>query len=368
MRARLVRFRPPSRARVAFRALAGLLALFLAATALPARAQQEQVHTIPHFTFEGGGRLDDMKVSYATWGRRSPGDDNVLVLLSATSGLKTWANAHIGAGKAFDPERWYIVSIDAIGGGGSSQPRDGLGNRFPRYTNRDMVRAQHALLTDGLKLRGVAAFIGGSSGAYQALEWGVTYPGYARGLVLYSGTARADRHVKSIVDAIVATLSLDPAYASGAAVPAGGDAVRRAAIVYFPWLGSDAALEAFESDAAMARAQAGFSESWARNWDATGLAWRYLSSRTHDVSAPYGGDMAAALGRVTGSVLVLNVTSDRTHPLPLSRAMAQGLTNATVTEALLDSPRGHLAIFAPPGTPEFAFVERSTRAFLETLR
>ncbi len=355
-------------ARIRLATAALFLPLLLAGAVMPARAQQEQTHVIPQFTFEGGGQLEAMKVSYATWGRRSPNDDNVVVLLTATSGLKNWANGHIGPGKALDPERWHIVSIDSIGGGGSSQPRDGLGSRFPRYNIRDMVRAQHALLVDGLKLKGVAAIVGGSSGAYQALEWGVTYPGYARGLVLYSGTARADRHVKSIVDGIVATLSLDPAYASGTAVPPGGDAVRRAAIVYFPWLGSDAALDAFESDEAMTRAQNGFAESWARNWDATGLAWRYLASRTHDVSAPYGHDMAAALARVTGSVLVVNVTSDRTHPLPLSLAMAQGLTRAQVTQALLESPRGHVALFGGPGSPEFAFVERQTKAFLDTLR
>lgn len=331
-------------------------------------AQQEQVYTLAHFSFEGGGQLDGMKVSYATWGQRSPADDNVIVLVPATSGVKNWAASHIGPGKAFDTDRWFIVSIDAIGGGGSSQPRDGLGSRFPRYNIRDMVRAQHALLTDGLKLKGVAAVAGGSSGAYQALEWGVMYPGYARGLVLYSGTARADRHVKAIVDSIVATLSLDAAYAAGTAAPPGGDAVRRAAVVYFPWLGSDAMFEAMPSDEAFAKAQAGFAESWARQWDATGLAWRYQSSRLHDVSAPYGSDMARALGRVTGQVLALNVSSDRTHPLPSSQAMVRGLAHAKVTEALLDSPRGHVAIFSGPGSPEYAFVESRTKAFLAGLK
>jgi len=345
-----------------------LCALWLALAPPLARAQQEHSYTIPHFTFEGGGQLDGMKVSYATWGQRSPADDNVIVLVPATSGVKNWAASHIGPGKAFDTDRWFVVSIDAIGGGGSSQPRDGLGGRFPHYNIRDQVRAQHALLADGLQLKGVAAIAGASSGAYQALEWGVTYPGYARGLVLYSGTARADRHVKAIVDSIVATLSLDPAYVSGVAAPPGGDAVRRAAVVYFPWLGSDAMFEAMPSDDAFAKAQAGFGESWARQWDATGLAWRYQSSRLHDVSAPYGGDMARALARVTGQVLALNVPLDRTHPLPSSQAMVKGLVNAQVTEALLDSPRGHVAIFAGPGSPEHAFIERQTKAFLAGLK
>lgn len=346
-------------------------ALALAAAALlaaPAAAQQEGVHTIERFAFEGGGSLDAMKVSYVTYGRRAEGDDNVIVLVPPTSGLKNWAAAHVGPGKAFDTNRYFVVSIDAIGGGGSSQPRDGLGTRFPRYNIRDMVRAQHALLTDGLKLRRVLAVAGASSGAYQALEWGVTYPDFARSLIMISGATHADRHVKLIVDGIVGTLSLDPAYAAGVPAPPGGDAVRRASTVYFPWLVSDKAVEAMGSDEALAKAMAGFAESWARNWDAIGLAWRYQSSRLHDVSAPFGGDMAAALARVRGTALVLACDTDRTHPLPLNEALARGLVNARVTYEVMQSPRGHTAVFAGPGTPEYDFVDRHVRGFLAAQR
>jgi hypothetical protein len=52
-------------------------------------------------------------------------------------------------------------------------------------------------------------------------------------------------------------------FASGNALPAGGDAVRRASTVYFPWLGSDESLEGFGSDEELAKAQAGFAENWA---------------------------------------------------------------------------------------------------------
>lgn len=334
----------------------------------PALAQQEATYAVPQFGLEAGGVLENMKIGYVTWGQRAPDDSNVIVLLPPTSGLKNWANAHIGKGKSFDPERHFIVSIDAIGGGSSSQPRDGLGSRFPVYNIRDMVKAQHRLLTQGLGIQQALAIGGASSGAYQALEWGVLYPGFARGLLLYAGAAQADMHVKCIVDGIVATLSLDPAFASGNASPAGGDAVRRASTVYFPWLGSEESLGTFSSDEELAKAQAGFSDNWARNWDAIGLAWRYKSSRLHDVGAPYAGKVQEALQRVKGTVLVMPVTTDRTHPMELSQIMRKGLTQARVTFAPLESIRGHAAIFRPPGTPEFEFVSRRTREFLETLR
>ena len=349
------------------RAIAGVL-LGVGLGTAPALAQQEGLYTIPRFVFEGGGALNDMKVSYVTYGQRAAGDGNVILLVSATSGFKNWAAAHIGAGKTFDTDRYFVVSVDSIGGGASSQPRDGLGARFPQYNIRDMVRAQHALLTDGLGIQHVLAVAGGSSGAFQALEWGIVYPDFARGLVLYAGAATADRHVKVIIDGIVATLSLDPAFVAGAAVGPGGDAVRRASTVYFPWIGSDQALEAMGSDEVLAKAEAGFAESWARNWDATGLAWRYRSSRLHDVSIPFDNNMAAALAAVKADVLVLPVSSDRTHPIALNQSMAKGLVNAKVTYALLDSPRGHVAVFLGPGSPEYMFVSQTTRTFLNALR
>lgn len=231
-----------------------------------------------------------------------------------------------------------------------------------------MVRAQHALLADGLGLRHVVALGGASSGAYQALEWGILYPDFARGLLLYAGAARADRHVKLIIDGIIATLELDPAFAGGAAAPIGGEAVRRASTVYFPWVISDQALATMDSDDVLARAEAGFAASWARDWDAVGLAWRYRSSRLHDVSAPFGGSLSLALGKVHGSVLVLPVDSDRTHPIALNEEMAHGLVNAKTTYAVLHSPRGHAAVFAPPGSPEYEFVSSTTREFLAALR
>ena len=337
--------------------------------ALPdARAQQEGSYTIDRFQFEAGGTLEKMKVGYMTWGTRAPQDANVIVLVPPTSGLKAWASAHVGRGKSFDPERHFIVSIDAIGGGTSSQPRDGLGSRFPVYSIRDMVRAQHELLTRGLGIQRALAIGGASSGAYQALEWGVTYPDFARGLLLYVPAARADSHVKVIIDGIVGVLSLDPTFNAGHSVPAGGDAVRRASTVYFPWLGSDAGMKAFATDDALARAESNFADNWARNWDAVGLAWRYRSSRLHDVSGPYKGNMAEALGRVKAAALLMPVTTDRTHPVSMSDDMRQLLVNARVMNAPLDSPRGHVAVFLPPGTPEGDFVEARTREFLQSLQ
>jgi homoserine O-acetyltransferase len=137
----------------------GALALF-AALALrppPAAAQTEAVHSIPRFTFENGAAMQDMKVGYATWGRLNERRDNAVLLVPGTSSGRMFAASYIGPGKAFDPERHFIIGADPIGGGNSSKPADGMGPDFPRYTIRDMVRAQHHLVTQGLGLRRLLA-------------------------------------------------------------------------------------------------------------------------------------------------------------------------------------------------------------------
>lgn len=187
------------------------------------------------------------------------------------------------------------------------------------------MRAQHSLLADRLGLPHVLAVAGASSGAYQALQWGIVYPAFSRDLILWAGAAQADRGVKVIVDGIVATLSLDPAFASGQAVPPGGDAVKKASTVYFPWLTTERGLALMGSDETLAKAESGFAKSWARNWDAIGLAWRYRSSRLHDVAAPFNGNLAAALGTVAAGVLVL--------PLPVT-------TELTRSSSTKQWPRG----------------------------
>ncbi len=89
----------------------------------------------------------------------------------------------IGPGKAFDTDRYFVVSTNLLGGcrgttGPSSiNPASGrpYGSDFPVITVADMVRAERAFL-DALGIARLAAVAGGSLGGMQALEWAVRYP------------------------------------------------------------------------------------------------------------------------------------------------------------------------------------------------
>ena len=124
------------------RALAFAVVTLFAIGIGPLRAQQapagqEAVHVIPQFRFESGKTMDGMKVGYVTFGKLNADKSNAVLLVPGTSSLRHWADDYVGPGKMYDTDTYFFVSVDAIGGGTSSQPKDGLGADFPAYTIRD---------------------------------------------------------------------------------------------------------------------------------------------------------------------------------------------------------------------------------------
>ena len=323
------------------------------------------IHVIARFAFEYGGEIADMKVAYTAFGQLNAARDNCVLLLPGTSQLRQYPVPHIGPGLTFDTNRFFVVTVDSIGGGGSSSPKDGLGTAFPKYTIRDMVAAQHDLVTRGLGLTRLHAVGGNSMGSFQTIEWGVTHPGFMKGLSLWVPAARSDNHFRAIADAMAGTLTLDAGYRGGAYIENPVEGIRRAILVYFPWVTTDAYLRTLDTDRAYEEARAAFAGPRALAWDANAILWRYNASRNHDVSVPYGGDMTKALARVTARALIVAGRDDRTIPAYLTREMYEGLEDAVWAE--VPSDKGHLATAQPPGTREYAFVSHHTKALIESL-
>src|SRR3984893_6427842 len=160
-----------------------------------------------------GRDLHPIRVAYETYGSLSPARDNVILVCHALSGdahaagITTtpaaestrdgfraderdggssrglgWWDGMIGPGKAFDTDRFFVVSSNLLGGcrgttgPSSTDPATGrpYGSGFPVITVADMVRAERALLNE-LGITRLAAVAGGSLGGMQALEWAVLY-------------------------------------------------------------------------------------------------------------------------------------------------------------------------------------------------
>jgi homoserine O-acetyltransferase len=201
-----------------------LLAAKVAAADYPAPVEGDYIAR--DFKFGTGETLPELKLHYRTVG--TPQRDatgvvrNAVLILHGTGGTgqgflnQTFAGGLFGAGQPLDATRYFIILPDGIGHGKSSKPSDGLHARFPKYTYDDMVRSQHLMLTEGLKVNHLRLVLGTSMGAMHCWVWGETFPDFVDGLVprasaptQIAGRNRIMR--KMIMDAITS----DPNYRNG---------------------------------------------------------------------------------------------------------------------------------------------------------
>ena len=178
------------------------------------------------FRFGTGETLPELKLHYRTIGtpRRDASGTvrNAVLILHGTGGTgagfvsRTFGGELFGAGQLLDATRYFIVLPDGIGHGKSSKPSDGLHARFPKYTYDDMVRAQHAMLADGLRVNHLRLVMGTSMGAMQCWIWGEMYPDFADGLVpLASAPVQIAGRNRVMRKMIMDSITRDPAWKNG---------------------------------------------------------------------------------------------------------------------------------------------------------
>lgn len=338
--------------------------VILALTGFAHAACDEKVYTIASFTFENGERMQDMKVGYCLHGRLNAARDNAILVAPGTGGTRHSHDGYIGSAKAFDTDKYFVVAVDAIGGGNSSQPKDGLGAGFPRYNIRDMVRAQHELVTRELKLALLRAVGGASMGSFQALEWAIAHPDMVGGIVLMVPSARAQNLFKTTVRQMADTVMLDRRWNDGRYTEQPIDGLRAAGLLYFPWIVTNAYIDSLDADA-LAREYKSSAASF-ESWDAWSVIRRYQASAEHDVSKPFGGDLAKALGRIRAAVLVLPSSSDRLLGVEAGRDIARLVPQAIYAE--IPSNLGHRGWRPVEGTAEYAYTTPRVREFIDRVR
>src|SRR6516165_7581405 len=337
-----------------------LLFCALALCAAVAARAETQTFLAYDFEFEDGSVLPELRVAYETHGDLAPGRDNAILLVHGTSGDRHAFDPIIGQGKTFDTDKYFVITVDAIGGGESSSPKDGLGQDFPRYTIRDMMAAQHAFITRGLELSTLRAVGGSSMGSFVSLEWGIHHPEMVRSLILLVPSPKAEANFQLTVDLLISVIALDPEWQGGRYTHNPVEGLRLAGMLYYPWVVSAPYIERLRAKQ-LAKEQEESARSFA-GWDANSLVLRYAACRAHDVSAPFGGDMTMALSQITAPTLVLPSASDRLLGLDGAHRLRDGIKRASYSE--IPSDLGHRAARAAPGTLEGDFIAHQIRAFL----
>ncbi len=183
-------------------------------------------YVIDEFKFDTGETLKNLNLHYTTLGKPSKGKDgkvnNAVLIKHGTTGTgkqflsSRYAGNLFGPGQTLDATKYFIILTDDIGHGQSSKPSDGLRMDFPKYTYDDMVRANHQLLTEHLKVDHLRLVTGTSMGGMQSWVWGYTYPDFMDAImplasipVEIAGRNRMQRAL------IVKLIQMDPEWKNG---------------------------------------------------------------------------------------------------------------------------------------------------------
>ena len=317
---------------------------------------------------ESGDHIVDYRQSYVTHGRLDAERSNAMLVCASLSGTHHRLDFLLGPGKALDPARWFVIATDPIGNGLSTSPSNcpaQPGMRFPRFTVRDMITAQHRLLTEHLGIEHVHAVIGASMGGMQALQWAVSHPRFMDAIVAMTPMAKTSPWAVLVTETARSCLMADPAW-NGERFTATPERGWRA---YAGLMGAlatrtPAALEFLHG---YANAHRWFEEIVAQQnlvaLDAHDYLYQSWAYEAHDVgrSDGFAGDTDAALATILARTLVLAPPLDLFNPAEAARTATSVIPGAQFVE--IPSVQGHLAASTTKAA-DAAFLNRVIGDFL----
>ncbi len=308
---------------------------------------------------QSGGRLPDAKLAYKTYGMLSPAKDNVVLLPTFYTGTHERNEGFFGRGRALDPARHFIVSVNLFGNGISSSPSNTPapcdGPRFPNVTLFDNVACQRRLLEKVFGVERVRLVAGWSMAGCQSYQWAAQYPDRVDAILPFCTSARTSPHNFVFLEGVKAALQADGAWNGGDydAPPVRG--LKAFGRVYAGWAYSQTfyreglyrklGFEAFED---LLRAW----EADHLNWDANDLLAKLWTWQHADISANdlYHGDFNKALGAIHARAIVIPCTQDLYFPPEDNAFEVSRMPNAELRP--FDSPWGHCAA-SPGNDPSF---------------
>jgi homoserine O-acetyltransferase len=318
--------------------------------------------SIGRLDLEEGGSIPDCRLAVATFGTLNDAKDNAILVTTWFSGThQIWREQYIGPGHALDPGTYFIVAVNQIGSGLSTSPHNAEGpnagiamSRFPHVRIGDDVVAQERLLREHFGIETLHAVVGGSMGAQQTYEWAVRFPEKVQRAAPIAGTAHNTPHDFLFTKTLIEAITSDPGFAGGE-YASNTDVVngleRHAGIWAIMGLSTEfwkqevwRALE-FESKEAFLE---GFLEPYFTVMDPNDLlcmAWKWQRG---DVARHTGGDLDAALGRITAKTFVMPISEDMFFPVRDCRAEQEKIKSAELR--VIDDIGGHLGLFAASPT------------------
>ena len=335
-----------------------------------------------------GRDLPAYDLIYETYGELNDQHSNAILVCHALSGHHHAAGYHsaddkkpgwwdecIGPGKPIDTNRFFVVSLNNIGGchgstGPSSlNPDTGKpwGPDFPPLRARDWVISQ-VRLADYLGINCWAAVIGGSLGGMQAMRWSLEYPERIRHCIVIAAAMKLSAQNLAFNEVARQAILSDPEFAAGRyqesdTIPAQGLALARM-VGHITYLSDDAMASKFGRDLRSGtleqgdESQAEFQvQSYLRyqgsqfsgNFDANTYILMTRALDYFDLAREYDNDPAAAFRQAQCSFLVISFSTDWRFSPQRSREIVDALIAADrpVTYAEIEADEGHDAFLLP---------------------
>ncbi len=318
-----------------------------------------QLFDLGDFELQSGVVFSGARLAYKTYGELNQAGDNVVVLPTFYTGTHLRNEGYFGPGRAIDPARHFVVSINMFGNGVSSSPSNTPAPYnaagFPQITLHDNVRAQHRLLTEVLGVSRVALVTGWSMAGCQSFQWGAQYPGFVDAILPFCASAKTSEHNIVFLEGVKAALQADSTYDNGnySAPPERG--LKAFGRVYAGWAYSQTfyreqmyRLLGFDSAEALL-------QDWERDhleWDANDLLCMLWTWQQGDISANerYRHDFGASLAAITAKTIVIVCDNDLYFPPEDNQIEIEHISNGELR--IYRSPWGH-CVASPGNDPEF---------------
>ncbi len=199
---------------------------------------------------KSGLRLGPVTLAYETYGELNADKSNAILIFHALTGdahaagfhkdakKPGWWDAMIGPDKAFDTDKYFIISSNCLGsckgstGPTSINPETGMpyGLSFPVVTIEDMVVAQRKLI-EHLGITHLLSVAGGSMGGLQALKWAIMYPEMVKSVIAVATNHRHTAQQIALHEVCRQAIMSDPQWCAGdyygKTLPARGMALSR---------------------------------------------------------------------------------------------------------------------------------------------
>ena len=334
-----------------------------------------------------GKALASYDLVYETYGQLNSAADNAILICHALSGhhhaagyhsederKPGWWDSCIGPGKAIDTNRFFVVSLNNLGGchgstGPSSiDPESGksYGASFPVLTVEDWVHSQ-ARLADVLGVQQWAAVVGGSLGGMQALQWAISYPERIRHCVAIATAPKLSAQNIAFNEVARQAITTDPdfhhgEYAAFGVIPNRGLMLARM-VGHITYLSDDSMGLKFGRELRSEQLNYDLTsvefevESYLRyqgqefsgRFDANTYLLMTKALDYFDPAAAHGDDLAKTLAGIQASTLVMSFTTDWRFSPARSYELVNALLAAKkqVSYLEIEAAQGHDAFLLP---------------------